>query len=162
MNQPVEPDPAPESHPARLPYRRPRLRRHGDMVKLTRKVVGIADAGMSLSDREAKRAIRPVDVEAVLAAALALPIATWSYLGEAPTTTHMGPMAQDFAGHFGLGDDPRRIANVDAQGVALAAIQGLHRGLRTQVEQIGALGAELEVLRARVAELEAERAKIVR
>ena len=38
----------------------------------------------------------------------------------------MGPTAQDFYAAFGLGEDERHISTVDADGVALAAIQGLY------------------------------------
>ena len=40
---------------------------------------------------------------------------------------HIGPTAQDFSRAFGLGEDNRHITTVDADGVALAAIQGLYR-----------------------------------
>jgi trimeric autotransporter adhesin len=38
-------------------------------------------------------------------------------------------MAQDFHAAFGVGPDERHITTVDADGVALAAIQGLNRKL---------------------------------
>ena len=38
---------------------------------------------------------------------------------------HIGPVAQDFRAAFDLGADDKTIATVDADGVALAAIQGL-------------------------------------
>ena len=50
-------------------------------------------------------------------------IARWNFKGDA-NTTHLGPMAQDFHAVFGLGGDDKDIATVDADGVALAAIQG--------------------------------------
>ena len=56
-------------------------------------------------------------------------------------------MAQDFHAAFGVGPDDRHIATVDADGVALAAIQALHRMVEDQ-------RAELERLRARLGELE--------
>lgn len=40
---------------------------------------------------------------------------------------HIRPVAQDFYAAFGVGEDPRRISTVDADGVALAAIQALYR-----------------------------------
>jgi hypothetical protein len=39
----------------------------------------------------------------------------------------MGPTAQDFSRAFSLGEDNRHITTIDADGVALAAIQGLYR-----------------------------------
>ncbi|NJO05922.1 MAG: hypothetical protein HC876_10595 [Chloroflexaceae bacterium] len=48
-------------------------------------------------------------------------------------------MAQDFAAAFGLGADDISITTVDADGVALAAIQGLHTLVQEQDAQINAL-----------------------
>jgi hypothetical protein len=48
-------------------------------------------------------------------------------------------MAQDWWAAFGLGDTDTGIPVVDAQGVALVAIQALHRlvhELRTEVDQL--------------------------
>jgi hypothetical protein len=39
-------------------------------------------------------------------------------------------VAQDFQSAFGLGTDDKSIGTVDADGVALAAIQGLNQKLR--------------------------------
>jgi hypothetical protein len=48
-------------------------------------------------------------------------------------------MAQDFAKAFGLGADERLINGIDAQGVAMVAIQALYR----RVQQLEAEIAEL-------------------
>jgi hypothetical protein len=53
-------------------------------------------------------------------------------------------MAQDFRAAFGLGEIPTAIATVDADGVALAAIQGLNQKLEEQVRDKDARIAELE------------------
>ena len=45
-------------------------------------------------------------------------------------------MAEDFAAAFGLGHDDAYIATVDADGVALAAIQGLQKRLQRQQRTI--------------------------
>jgi hypothetical protein len=58
-----------------------------------------------------------------------------------------GPRAQDFAALFGVGEDDRHIHPLDAQGVALAAIQGL-------VARLEATREENARLAARVARLE--------
>lgn len=70
----------------------------------------------------------PLDAETVLAAVEALPIATWRYRGS--RELHVGPMAQDWAAGLGLGGDVRRIAVVDALGVALVYLQVLARRVR--------------------------------
>jgi hypothetical protein len=51
----------------------------------------------------------------------------------------MGPMAQDFRAAFGLGVSDELIDSVDPDGVALAAIQGLHELVREKDERIRAL-----------------------
>ena len=53
-------------------------------------------------------------------------------------------MAQDFHAAFGLGTDERHIATVDADGVALAAIQGLNEKLEAEVKAKDARISELE------------------
>jgi hypothetical protein len=106
------------------------------------------------SDRTAKERFVPVDPRAILAGVATLPIETWSYKGE--TARHLGPMAQDFAAAFKLGADDRHIFPLDAGGVALAAIQGLHTlvqaqdaRLRAFEQALGALGAEVGAHRVR-------------
>ena len=94
------------------------------------------------SDRNIKANFAPVDGRGVLARLLAMPIETWNYLSQDPAIRHIGPMAQDFAAAFGVGEDDRHILPIDANGVALAAIQ--------------ALAARLEAAEARIAELEAQ------
>jgi hypothetical protein len=99
------------------------------------------------SDRAVKADFATVDGQAVLAQVAALPIQTWRYRTEDPAVRHMGPMAQDFAASFQLGDDDRHIHAVDGQGVALAAIQGL-------LQEVQALQTENAALAARVTALE--------
>lgn len=82
----------------------------------------------------------PVDGYEILERLVALPISTWNYTWDPPTTRHLGPMAQDFEAAFGLGDDDTTINLIDANGVVMVAIQALHR--------------KLVALEARVAELE--------
>jgi hypothetical protein len=111
-----------------------------------------------VSDRNAKENLAAVDANAILRAVAALPITTWNYIGEAAGVQHMGPMAQDFYAAFGLGDSERHITTIDADGVALAAIQGLaaeNAVLRAEVDALAQEHAEFE---ARLSALEAGRA----
>jgi hypothetical protein len=105
-----------------------------------------ANAGSwsSLSDRSLKTAIVPVDATAVLARVLELPMSTWSYIAQGEAIRHMGPMAQDFAAAFRLGENDTTIATIDADGVALAAIQGLNAKLEAQNAALMARIAALE------------------
>jgi len=81
---------------------------------------------VSTSDRNAKQDFAAVDTRAVLEKVAQLPLATWTYKNDA-ATKHLGPVAQDFYAAFQVGPDDKHIATVDADGVALAAIQGLNQ-----------------------------------
>jgi hypothetical protein len=132
----------------RKPYGRPQLTEHGKIAKTT-----LTPSGPP-SDRGLKEGFESVDARRVLAAVLTLPIERWSYKGEA--ARHLGPMAQDFAAAFGLGEDDRHIFPLDAGGVALAAIQGLHALVTTQGARLEALERELTGLRRETAALRVE------
>jgi len=60
------------------------------------------------------------------------------------TTKHLGPVAQDFHAAFGLGTDDKHIATVDADGVALAAIQGLNQKVMEELKRRDAENAVLK------------------
>jgi len=109
----------------------------------------LSQGGMwtNASGREQKENVVPVDAQQVLLQVARLPIATWNYRAEDPSSRHMGPLAEDFA-VFGLGQDDQHIGTVDADGVSLAAIQGLYQLSQEQAARI----AELE---ERIASLEA-------
>ena len=102
------------------------------------------------SDQAAKENFAPVDGQEVLAQLAAVPIQTWNYKAEDPSVRRMGPTAQDFYAAFGLGEDERHISTVDADGVALAAIQELYELSQEQVARIEALEAENAALQEQV------------
>jgi hypothetical protein len=110
------------------------------------------------SDRNAKTAFAPVSGEDVLRRVAALPISTWVYRS-APSVRHIGPTSQDFLAAFGVGGDDKGIATVDADGVALAAIQGLNAKLEEREAalraEVNAKDAEIAALRERLARMEA-------
>jgi hypothetical protein len=106
----------------------------------------------SLSDRNAKTAIVPLDDDAILAKVDALPISRWSYKTE-HGVRHVGPMAQDFYAAFGVGEDDKHITSIDEDGVALAAIKALHA-------ENGALHAQEATSHAAIATLDAENARL--
>jgi hypothetical protein len=109
----------------------------------------------SLSDRNAKNHVRHVSGRAVLRKVARLPVHTWSYKAQKPSIRHMGPMAQAFSRMFGLGEDNRHIDDVDAQGVALAALRGAAAKLRTQHRALARQRAVNRRQGARLAALEA-------
>jgi hypothetical protein len=114
----------------------------------------------NVCDRNAKQDFQPVDGLAVLEKVAAMPLSTWSYRAQGASVRHMGPMAQDFKSAFGVGSDDQRITTVDADGVALAAIQGLNQKLRARETEIAGLRQQNDKLEHRLAALESLIAEI--
>lgn len=104
------------------------------------------------SSRSYKFGFAAVEPGAILERVIALPISRWQYKHSAEGH-HLGPMAEDFKAAFDLAGDGRSISTVDADGVALAAIQGLHQKLE---DENAALRKVLLDLQARLASLEAQ------
>jgi hypothetical protein len=99
-------------------------------------------AWASVSDVNMKENFRDLLADDVLAKIARMPIREWNYKAQDAAIRHVGPTAQDFHAAFGLGEDPLRISTIDADGIALRAIQ--------------ALVHEVTTLRERVAQLEAQ------
>jgi trimeric autotransporter adhesin len=108
----------------------------------------------SLSDRNAKENFAPVNAQAVLAKVAALPLSTWNYKAQPAAIRHIGPMAQDFKAAFHVGESDRGITTVDAEGVALAAIQGLNQKLNEKDAEIKDLKARLDKVQQQLQRLE--------
>jgi len=100
-------------------------------------------AWSTLSDRALKDDISSVDPEQILASLADLPISSWHYIGQDSLINHIGPMAQDFYSSFGFGEDDQHISTVDADGISLAAIQGLYSIVQDQEAKISALEAQI-------------------
>lgn len=115
-----------------------------------------SSAWSSLSDRSAKENFMEVDPLQILQKVSTLPIQTWNYKTQSPEIRHIGPMAQDFYALFGLGEDQLHISTIDADGVALAAIQGLYQLLQEKDAQIAALQEQLALQQAQITELQAQ------
>ena len=98
------------------------------------------------SSRQAKDSVRAVDVDTVLARLRAVPVTSWSYMGETGVR-HMGPFAEDFHAAFALGVDNTSIGLLDIDGVNLAAIQALDARTQRLQEENAAIKAELAALR---------------
>jgi hypothetical protein len=107
------------------------------------------------SSRALKENLAPVAGTEVLARLAEVPIHTWNYRAEDPSIRRMGPVAEDFYAAFGLGEGEEHIATVDADGVALAAIQGLHELSQERAAQVQAMEKENATLRREVNDLEA-------
>lgn len=92
-------------------------------------IVGTLGSAL-ISDREKKRDVRGAD--SILSRVEKIPVKSWRYnpgVADGGAQRHVGPMAQDFKGFFGMGDG-RSIPTVDAFGVNMAATQQLARKVR--------------------------------
>ena len=114
------------------------------------RVVAGSGSWSSLSDRAAKKDLAAVNPRSVLAKVASMPLYTWRYISEASGAVHMGPTAQDFRKAFGLGDSDKTISSVDSDGVALAAIKGLHLMIEERDRKIGHLERELSLIKERL------------
>lgn len=97
-------------------------------------------------DRNLKENFQPVNGKAILEKVARLPVQVWNYKNEGRSIQHIGPTAQEFRSAFDFGGDDKSIGTIDADGVALAAIQGLHESLREKDQRIAELTSRLERL----------------
>jgi hypothetical protein len=113
------------------------------LMRLDRFGLVVNGTFINASDRNSKENFEPVDSREVLDKVAALPLSKWNYKLDG-SSRHLGPMAQDFYAAFGVGPDDKHIATVDADGVALAAIQGLNQKLTEELKHRDAENAELK------------------
>jgi hypothetical protein len=114
----------------------------------------IAGALTQNSNRDVKSNITEVNPEAILAKVAQLPISTWIYKADEAQATHLGPMAQDFAAAFGLGEDNLHIALGDMAGVSLAAVQALNKQVSEKDAEIVKLQEQNAEMAQRLSNLE--------
>jgi len=118
-----------------------------------------AGSWSAASDRNLKENFANVDAVSLLERLADVPITTWNYISQDDSIRHIGPMGQDFAAAFGVGEEETRITTIDADGVALAAIQGLYEVVKERDCEIEELreqkDREIEELRIQMTKLEA-------
>jgi trimeric autotransporter adhesin len=114
----------------------------------------------SISDRNLKENFAPVDARELLEQLARMPIRTWNYKAQAKSIRHVGPTAQDFRAAFKVGEDDRHITAVDADGVALAAIQGLYKMLQEKDAELRALRARQAVMAAQIEDVSVLKARL--
>jgi trimeric autotransporter adhesin len=109
-----------------------------------------ANTTLNTSDRNLKTLIQNINPSSILEKVAAMPISKWMYKSDEAKNWHIGPMAQDFRKAFGLGQDDKTIATIDADGIALAAIKGLNQKLLEKVklkdDEIAALKSRLNAI----------------
>ena len=113
----------------------------------------------SSSDRNVKENLVPVDTRQALERVTQMPISTWNYKTQDKSIRHLGPMAQDFHAAFAVGEDDKHINNLDEEGVALAAIQGLNQKVEEKEAEIQQLKESVVKLQALVSQLAKSQAK---
>jgi hypothetical protein len=110
-------------------------------------------AGLSNPSSETiKDHFKNVDVLEILEKIQTLSIQEWSYK-HLPDVRHMGPTSESFYETFGLGDGNTTICTIDADGIALIAIQALHEKVRALELKNDELVEVSEEQRKRVREL---------
>ena len=122
-------------------------------------LAGGSGGWVAYSDRNGKDNFQDVNQREILEKVAALPLTTWNYKAQDGSIRHLGPMAQDFKAAFGLGESATGINTVDADGVALAAIQGLNQKVEADNtslrSELKAKYAEIQDLKQSVTELKA-------
>lgn len=124
-----------------------RLRPNGNL-----EIAGTLTEG---SSRDIKDNVAVVDSSTVLAKLDELEISEWNYAGD-DEIRHIGPMAEEFYGAFGLGPNAKHIAPKDLAGIALAAAKALNAETKQLRMENEALNAENREFRMRLERIEAK------
>ncbi len=120
------------------------------------KLLPNSSAWTSISDRNVKKNIKPVDYQSVLDRLERIPIQQWNYNWEKDgDVPNIGPMAQDFKKAFYPGRDDKGISTLEFDGVELAAIQALNEKLKSKDAELEALKQRNDALAAQMEELRA-------
>ncbi|TXH48673.1 MAG: tail fiber domain-containing protein [Desulfurellales bacterium] len=118
------------SYNAQLQAYNQRQQQNNSMWSGIGSIVGSLGSAL-LSDKNKKQNVKPAN--SILKGVEKIPVKSWEYKpGVVPGDSgqrHVGPMAQDFKGFFGLGDG-KSIPVVDAVGVNMAATQQLAKKVR--------------------------------
>ena len=107
-----------------------------------------------LSDQALKENFVSLDGQGILQQLSLIPITQWNLKSQGASTLHIGPMAQDFYGAFGLGKSERHISTLDADGIALLSIQTLYGMVLERDQMLAEQSKQIEELQARLAALE--------
>ncbi len=109
-----------------------------------------SNAWASTCDSLNKEDFRAVDRQEVLQKLAALRVRNYKMRDQDDGTRHIGPVAQDFAAAFGVGENNTTINMADADGVLFAAVQALYEQNRELSDQNRQMMAEIEALKASI------------
>ena len=131
---------------------------HGK-VKITRGLE-ITDGGCTgcnpPSDRYLKANFSTVNPRFILDRLSTIPIQSWNYKSEPESVRHIGAMAQDFRTAFGFGENDKTLNTVDAQGITMAAIQGLYQQNQELTRTVQQQSSQIETLARKVEQQQAQ------
>ena len=108
------------------------------------------------SDVNIKEGFEEIDAKEILRKVKNLPITRWNYIKDENDTSHVGPMAQDFAAAFELGKSDKHISTIDSDGISLAAIKGLSLIMDEKDTTISAQADEIAELKSELSEIKTE------
>lgn len=117
-------------------------------------VLTLGGQWQNFSDRNAKENFTPLNEQELFDRLAQIPVTRWNYISEGPTVRHIGPTAQDFYAAFGLGSNDTTIGTGDANGVALAAIQGIYKMLQDKDARIASQQQQIKTLQQQNLSLE--------
>ncbi len=126
------------------------LRATGSNAIVAHNGATLTSSGMwtNASSFEKKTDFEELDAQSILETLARLPVRQWRYKVEPESVKHVGPTAEDFHEAFELGESAQTIGTVDADGIALAAIQGLYELVQEQQALLAGLQADNEQMRA--------------
>ncbi|MFB2895113.1 tail fiber domain-containing protein [Aerosakkonemataceae cyanobacterium BLCC-F50] len=133
-------------------YSTPLLINYGTIADITSGGGGVVAPDLlgsanGFCDQNLKENFRAVNKHDILKRLLTITIQSWNYKAQNPSIRHIGPMAQDFAAAFEVGEDDKHIHMVDAYGVAILSIQALYEMIREQEREISLLRADINELK---------------
>ena len=108
------------------------------------------------SDVNIKEGFQEIDAKEILRKVKNLPITRWNYIQDENDTSHVGPMAQDFAAAFKLGHSDKHISTIDSDGISLAAIKGLSLIMDEKDSTISEQAGEIAKLKSELGEIKTE------
>jgi hypothetical protein len=86
-------------------------------------------AWTNASSRDLKENFTQLNKVDILNKIAQIDLTQWNYKLENASTTHIGPIAEDFYALFGLGGTNKSISTIDPAGIALVGIQVLNKNL---------------------------------
>lgn len=131
-----------------------------DPTKLINTVTGayLSEYGIWINalKKSQKTDIVTVDGKDILEKLSSIQVSRWSFKEDEKQVNHISPDANDFNSIFGVGEDDQSLSSVDPSGIALAAIQELHKTqkkLEIKAARVDDLATQVESMSNELSEL---------